>query len=185
MSKPNASHISHVLHVVRNPDGRPGMEVREARIVLADAYERLAAKSGGLKDHQIAKLVGHLTAEMHSHWQLPEMLRQVISRTICEHLAAQGLRIDYPPTKRTKGVPDENTKATDQAVRNDDPVDGYRVGRVHPTRESHVTRCAECTKDCDCKRLQTCGNYIPRAANPEDLDGPESDRTAPRDSAKE
>lgn len=53
----------------------------------------------GLKDHEIAQLVSHVTAEVRAYAQrgaivLPDSLRAVISAAVLAHLEDAGLRLD-------------------------------------------------------------------------------------------
>jgi hypothetical protein len=50
----------------------------------------------GLKNHEIAQLVSAITNELHRRWQLPEMLRQVVSGVVCDQLSIMNRMIDNP-----------------------------------------------------------------------------------------
>lgn len=48
----------------------------------------------GLKDHEIAILVNDVTFSLANRWDLPQMLREVVSEAVIRSLEKQNARID-------------------------------------------------------------------------------------------
>jgi hypothetical protein len=67
----------------------------------------------GLKNHEIAQLVSAITNELHRRWQLPEMLRQVVSGVVCDQLSIMNRMIDNPLRPVQPLCPPQPTNSTE------------------------------------------------------------------------
>jgi len=78
--------------------GRMGVSIPEECITYCQAYED-SLKKHGLKDHEIAQLVGEVTQAFYDYYGMvgdrpPQCYRSIISRAVNDYLIRSGLKID-------------------------------------------------------------------------------------------